>query len=58
MEKDDVVSGGRQGAPCLVCDVEGGQGGCIGQRKGTGVVIDVVGEGTRAGIGRLRPGVC
>lgn len=30
VEKDDVVSGGRQGAPRLVSDVEGGKGGCIG----------------------------
>jgi hypothetical protein len=58
VEKDDVVSGGRQGAPRLVGDVEGGKGGCIGQRERVGVVVDTVGEGARTGVGGLRTGVC
>lgn len=42
MEEDDVVSGGGEGAPGFVGDVEGGEGRCIGQGEGAGVVVYVV----------------
>lgn len=57
VEEDGVVPGVGEGAPGLVCDVEGGEGCGVGEGEGAGVVVDTVGEGVWPGVGRLGAGV-